>query len=122
MRWNTLFFLPKTQNWENQKIEIFGYFCAFCVYTQIFCETTIWCYVVFQKIFRDVWTPFGYLKNSPKTFFSEKNAIPQKFREKKKNRKIKQFGRSAEIGQIFFGDKNLCIRQICCMNIFWFEQ
>ena len=33
---NALFFLPKTRNWENRKIEILGYFCAFYVYTQIF--------------------------------------------------------------------------------------
>ena len=40
----------------------------------------------------------------------------------KKNRKIQIFGRSAEIGQIFFGDKNLCIRRIFCINILQFEQ
>ena len=68
------------------------------------------------KIFCDVWTPSEYLKNSPKIFFPEKKAIVLFFREKKK--KIEKFGRSAEIGQIFFGDKNLCIRQICTINIY----
>ena len=85
---------------------------------KIFCETTLWCYVVFQKFSRDVWTSFRYLKNSPKNFFSEKKAIVLFFREKKKNRKIGKFGRSAKIGQIYFGDKNLGIRRIFCINIF----
>ena len=55
----------------------------------------------FPKNFRDVWTSFRYLKNSPKNFFSEKKAIVLFFREKK----IEKFGRSAEIGQIYLGIK-----------------
>ena len=116
IRGNTLFFLPKTQYWENWKIEIFGYFCVFYVYTQNFCETNLWGYVVFQIFFWFLDT-FGVSKKFAKIFFPGKRAILQKFREKKKNQRIKISGRSAEIGQIFLGDTNVGIRQIFCINI-----
>ena len=46
---NSLF--SQCKKWKIEKIE---FFCAYCVHTQKkFYETTLWCYVVLQKIFRD---------------------------------------------------------------------
>ena len=72
-----IFFNQKPEIGKTKKSKILDIFVPFVCTLKIFCETTLWCYVVFQKNFRDVSTPFGYLKNSPKNFFPEKKAIPQ---------------------------------------------
>ena len=77
-------------------------FCAFYVYTQNFLWDNSLMLCCFQKMFRDVWTPSGYLNNSPKNIFPEKKAIPQKFRGEK-NRKIWPIGRNRP--NIFWGQK-----------------
>ena len=121
---NALFFLPENPKLGKLKNRNFWIFlCLLCVHLKYFYETTFWGYVIFQKTFRDVWTPSEYLKNSQKTFFHEKKLY---YRNVEKNfflnRKIKKSGRSAEINQICFGDKNLCIKRVFCINIFQFVQ
>ena len=82
-----IFFYQKPEIGKTKKSKFSDIFVPFVCTLKIFCETTLWCYVVFQKFFRDVWTSFRYLKNSPKSFFSEKKAIVLFFRGKKKNSK-----------------------------------
>ena len=67
-----IFFYQKPEIGKTKKSKFLDIFVHFVCTLKIFCETTLWCYVVFQKIFRDVWTPSGYLKNSPKLFFPKK--------------------------------------------------
>ena len=85
------------QNTKNRKNWIF--LCLLCAHSKKFYETTLWCYVVLQKIFHDVLIRSGYLKFCSKKTFPEKKAIPPKFREKKfwkksKNPNIWPIGRN----------------------------
>ena len=101
-----IFFYQKPEIGKTKKSKFLDIFVPFVCTLKIFCETTLWCYVVFQKIFRDVSIPFGYLKNSPKKFFSEKKAIPQKFREKKKKiEKSKNLADRPKSAKYFLGIK-----------------
>ena len=115
------YFLPKKnlkfQNTKNRKNWIFS--CLLCVHSKFFYETTLWCYVVLQKIFHDFLIRSGYLKFCSKKFPPKKRLYRRNFEKKnfEKNRKIQIFGRSAEIGQIFLGVKFVCIRRICNINI-----
>ena len=104
MRRNALFFFyQKPEIGKTKKSKFSDIFVPFVCTLKIFCETTLWCYIVFQKNFRDVSRPFGHLKNSPKNVFPEKKAIVLFFREKqkKKNRKIWPIGQNRP--NIFWG-------------------
>ena len=95
----TRYFFPrKSKIGKTEKSKFLNIFVPFVCTLKIFWETTLWCYAVFQKNFRDVSIPFGYLKNSPKIFFSEKKAIPQKFRGeiKKKSKNLADRPKSAK--------------------------
>ena len=120
MRENALFFNqknPKLQNTKIRKNWIFS--CLLCAYSKENYETSLWFYVGLQKNFHFFLTRSGYLKFCSKKFFPKKRLYCRNFGGKnfEKNWKIQIFGRSAEIGQIFSGDKNLCIRRICIINI-----
>ena len=119
MQYYPLFQLKNTKNRKNW---IFS--CLLCAGSNFFYEITLWCYVVLQKNFHNFLIRSGYLKFCPKKISPPQEKLHRRNFEKKKekNLKIKKFGRSAGICQIFLEDKNSCIRRICCINIFWFEE
>ena len=98
-----IFFYQKPKIGKTEKSKFLDTFVPFMCTLKNNCETTLRCYVVFQKSFRDVWTPSGYLKNSPKNFFPEKKAIPQKFRGEKKSENLADRPKSAKY---FLGIQN----------------
>ena len=104
-----LFFL--TRKPKNRNFWIF--LCLLCVLSKFFGKQLFDVMLFSKKNFSWCLIPFEYLKNSPKKIFPKKKLYYRNFEEK--NRKIWPIGRNQPN---IFGDKNLCIMRIFCMNIF----
>ena len=84
MRGNALFFAKKISKFKTRKIEKIQFFHAFCVYTQKNFMRQIFDVMLFSKNFSLFFDTFWVSKILSK----KKKGEPQKFREKKKEKKI----------------------------------